>query len=426
MPRLATLALLALSTLLPLAAAQTVAVDERHAYVLAGGELRKIDRETGEVVGRVELRLEPGPETTPSTGASGPEPRTVRFGRLVRVGGGGFCRLVSIGGRFLGMHSEKTFYGHALEGDEFVPGPAVALTPRGESDVDQDVATDGRFLYQFAMRRKPGGILRKFDDRLALVGESEVFGGNPDDLVLDQNLAFLDGKLYAGSEYREDGGSWMRRSGQQNVPPDGDLVRALRVRIFDTDLEPLGEKILEANVEGAWHPRQYWGLGASQLRADGYHCVVAASPIGDTSYFDEGESIGARQIFILRFDSEFRFVDSKGPLTDTSCDNFWCTGSWFDGERYYVSYTCRKKGEGCVPGPNQAPAGDGFPADSGNIRLAVVDRDFRVLETVEVTTLEGVDRGPGAHRSKIWKEGNRLFVSYDARGGAWIQEFEVK
>lgn len=149
----------------------------------------------------------------------------------------------------------------------------------------------------------------------------------------------------------------------------------MHLRVFDKDLNLLQEKDLLANINGAAFPRRYSGLGASQLYADGYYCVFAQSPTGDKRYFERG----ARQIFVIRFDDNFNFVDSKAILTDTNNDNYWCTGSWYEDGLYYISYTYRKPGEGTVLGPGIPEKLGSFSADQGNIRLSIFDKDFNEL-----------------------------------------------
>ena len=180
------------------------------------------------------------------------------------------------------------------------------------------------------------------------------------------------------------------------------------------DLNFLEERDLIAVIEGAVVPNQFWGLGVSQLWANGYHCVVAHTPIGNISQFDRGESIGARQIFVVRFDEDFTFIDSHGPLSDTSHDNFWCTGCWYEDGRYYISYMCISKG--FVPGP-----GKPMPKDlKDNLRLGIFDDDFNELETIDITPSGGGLPG-------MLKIGNKLYIAYIGAGGAAsVQELILK
>ena len=239
---------------------------------------------------------------------------------------------------------------------------------------------------------------------------------NKNEIVLDQNIAVIHGNIYAGSEYRENNPLWIRQrrdqgSEMQNIPPNPEVVRATYLRIFDPNLTPIDERNLIAHIDRAVVSHQYWGLGASQLFAEGYYCVVVHSPIGNVKYFDHGESIGARQIFVLRFDEDFNFVDSKGPLSDTDYDNFWCTGSWYENGIYFISYVSRKKG--CVLGPRM-PQEPG----EGSLRLGIFDTDFNELETIEINS-------SGGGLTKILKIRNKLYITYSSQE-AFIQELVLK
>ena len=227
------------------------------------------------------------------------------------------------------------------------------------------------------------------------------------------------------------------------MPPSNEIKTGTHLRIFDTNLNLIDERNLVARIDKAIFPHQYWGRGASQHYADGYYCIVAASPIGNTSYFNKGESIGARQIFILRFDENFDFIDSKGPLTNILHDNYYPTGSFYDHEMYYISYTTRRSGEGCVPGspPSPSPTAlrdpnpDGFfgvpgtfGGDQGNIRITIVDKCFNEVTTLDLTDFKtNSNRVIGAaHRSSLYKVGKKVYLGYDDPIGICIRELMIK
>jgi len=347
------------------------------------------------------------------------KPTTVQFGRKIRLGNGLFPRTAYLGGKFYAFVSGPNGYTARIYDDQWrFTGIQRNLTPEGQREIDHDIAFDGEHIYHYAMLPGGAGQIRKHDSRLELVAQTPVFRAGPTDMILDQNIAVFGDRIYAGGEYRE-GGPWSRRPGQQNIPPDANVSRGLHLRIYDKDLNLLDEKDLVGRVEGAAVPNQFWGLGVSQLRADGFHCVVAHTPIGDTRRFDHGESIGARQIFVVRFDDQLNFVDSKGPLSDTDCDNFWCTGSWYEDGRYYIAYV--SVSNGCVPGPGV----DGDELPEGNLRLGIYDADFNEIETVNLTP-----PGEGGGLPGMLKVGDRLYVSYammapmmaPGRGGAVVQE----
>lgn len=349
----------------------------------------------------------------------------VEFGRLVDVvadeewskaherGGASFCRLLFFNDTFyVFVLSGRSYYVRGFDTDWKFTGFEKKLTSEGDVDVDQDITFDGEYIYEYIDLNGPKGRVRKFDKEFNLVKCSAMLRGESD-VILDQNLTIIKDKIYAGSEYREKRNIWNqpRQPGMQNMPPNPLVARGSHLRILDKDLNLLQEKDLIANVTGAVVPNQYWGLGVSQLYADGYYCGVVHSPIGNVSQFDHGESLGARQIFILRFDDDFNFVDSKGPLSDTNYDNFWCTGSWYEDNLFFISYVCRKKG--CVMGP-RVPREPG----EGSLRLGIFDKDFNELETIEVNST-------GGGLTKILKIGNKLYVTSASRG-AFVQELILK
>ncbi len=347
------------------------------------------------------------------------DPMTAQFGRKIQLGGGLFPRTAHLGGKFYAFLSGPNGYTARIYDDQWrFTGVERNLTPKGQREVDHDIAFDEEHIYHYAMLPGGAGQIRKHDGQLELVAQTPVFRAGPTDMILDQNIAVFGGRIYAGGEHRE-GGPWRGRRGEQNIPPDTKVSRGLHLRIYDKDLNLLEEKDLVGRVEGSAVPNQFWGLGVSQLRADGFHCVVAHTPIGDTRRFDRGESIGARQIFVVRFDDRFNFVDSKGPLSDTDRDNFWCTGSWYEGGRYYIAYV--SVSDGCVPGPGVRPA----EVPESHVLLGIYDADFNEIETVKLTSA-----GEGGGLPGLLKVGNRLYVSYvptaPRGGGAILQELILK
>jgi len=369
------------------------------------------------------------------------QPKLVEFGRLIDIAGdeawrsnhdrgGDFCRVLFIDGTFYAFLTdnppgpENIYYVRAFDQAWRPTGFEKRLTPEGETDIDQDIAFDGEYVFEFAMQSRSGRI-RKFDKSFNLVKQTPVFHAGENEVILDQNIECYGGRVYAGSEYRENNALWrywQRQGGTQNIPPNTEVARATHVRVFDTDLNLLDEKDLLADISGAAVPNQYWGIGASQFHADGYHCVAAVSAIGNTRYFDRGESIGARQLFILRFNEHLNFVDSKGPLSDTSTSNSWCTGSLYEDGRYYIVYCSRRPGEGHQYGPAGPPPGTrlGGLSGMGHVMLGIFDRNFNELETVLLTTAAG-------NRPQLLKVGRKLYVTYDTtRGEALIQELIIR
>ncbi len=413
-----------------------VTTDDKFVYILKDGRLVKVDPETMKVVDQATTHpTESGRDSDARKAywdhmkgldsSKAPkhqakvfaEPKTVRFGKKIRLDGGLFPRMVRLGDAFYAFTARKDgFHVRGYDGDWNPTDFKKNLTPKGSRDIDHDLTASGDFVYHFAMLPSGAGQVRKFDKSFNLVAQTPVFRVGPTDMVLDQNIAVVDGKVYAAGEYRE-GGPWRPMSGGvQNIPPDAKVARGVHLRIFDLDLKPLGEKDLTANIPGAAVANQFWGLGTSQLRAGGYHCLVVHTPVGNVAKFGKGESIGARQIFLLRYDDQFKFVDAKGPLSDTDCDNSWCTGSAYEDGRYYVAYASVSKGY--IPGPGEE-ASD--PAVQ-NIRLGIFDEKFEEIETVDVTK-----PGDGGHLPDVLKVGDRVYVSYSGGpGGTAIQELIVR
>ncbi len=369
-------------------------------------------------------------------------PRLVGIGRLIDVAGdeawrdnhsgrgADFCRVLFMNDIFYAFLTDhppgpgNIYYVRGFDQDWQFTGFERRLTPPGESDIDQDIAFDGEYVYEYAMQSRSGKI-RKFDSKFNLVKQTTVFRAGENETILDQNIECYNGKIYAGSEYRENNVLWRylrQEGGGQNIPPNAEVVRATHLRVFDTGLNLIAEKDLIAKISDAAVPNQYWAIGASQFYADGYHCVAGVSAIGNISYFDRGESIGARQLFIMRFDKDFNFVDSKGPLSDTSTSNSWCTGSLYKDGRYYIVYCSRKPGEGHQYGPGGPPPGApaGGLSGMGHVMLGIFDKDFNELETVVLTS-------SGGNRPQLLKMGNKLYVTYDStRGEAFVQELTIK
>lgn len=372
----------------------------------------------------------------------------------IEYGSAVFCRLLFLNNKFhVFIKNGNEYFVRVFDQNWQFTGLEKKLTPEGVRETDEDVASDGRYIYHFAMIGRGAGQIRKFDKGFNIITKTPIFEAGFEDIVGDQNIALIKGKIYAGSHFSEK--RMLRRKGRDqsthNMPPSNEIKTGTHLRIFDTNLNLIDERNLIARIDQAMFPHQYWGRGASQLYADGYYCIVAASPIGNMSYFNRGESIGARQIFILRFDDEFNFVDSKGPLTDTDNDNFWCTGSWYDKEegRYYVNYMCRRPGEGCVPrpkGPQPKPKATGLVHNTtklrrelrtvresgfsgmGNVLLSIYDENFNELETLRVTNFKVKSNvvTNTAARPNLFKEGNNIYVTYDTGKQAFVQELFLK
>lgn len=352
----------------------------------------------------------------------------VERGRLIKVmtGYGSFCRVFLLKNTFyvFAKSSEREYSVRCYDKNWQFTGFKKILTPEDKRRPgDIDIAFDGECFYL-----SHGRYVFKFDAEINLITTTE-FDRDKNDRFTDQNIEVIDGKVILGSEYRENNTLWNSQpKALKNMPPNSEVARASLIRIFDTNLTLLDKINLIANVEGAEVPHQYWGMGTSQIQVDGYYCPVVHAPIGNYEYFDQGESKGTRQVFILRFDEEFNFVDSKGPLTDLNNDNYWSEGSVYEDGKYYISYTYRIPGQGSVLGPRIPEPNGTIEADRGNIRLSIYDEDLNELTMVDITDINVKQSGVtgAAHRPHILKVGNTLYVTYDYNREGWMQEIILK
>jgi hypothetical protein len=314
---------------------------------------------------------------------------------------------------------------------------------------DKDIILAGEYFYMFQQQ----GEIVKFDTDFNVVKTFNFTPPqDPNETRIDQSIDFVNGKIIALSEYRGNRSLWMGRSPPwSNIPPNSEVNRAAMIRVFDTDLNLLYQAYLIANVTGAVPPNQYWGMGISAIYANGYNCLVVHAPVGNYAYFNiteyrdpmslpippppyPEESAGARQVFVLRFDDNFNFVDSYGPLTDTDNDNHWTTGSFYGDGKYFIGYTCVRPGQGGVLGPQSPSKNATFNEDSGNIRLSIFDSNFNELTTVDITDANVVKDNVtfGYHRAFVNKIGNEVYIAYDRGGGpgaltgGFVQELILK
>jgi len=293
-------------------------------------------------------------------------------------------------------------------------GTDINISPSELMEGDHALQVDDNHVYHVAALQGDDtilGQLRKHDAQLDLVSQADLERTSDDEFIMDQSVAVYQGQIFVGTEHREDAASW-----EVNIPPDEQVRRGLHLRVFDDQLELQREFDLEAEIEAAWVPHQYWGMGTSQLWAHQTYHLFTQAPIGDTSSFDQGESAGARQIFALLFDEDFGFVEALGPLSDSSYDNYWCTGSQYAGQRFFVSHTFRRPEDGPVQGPPTP--------DQGHIALSMYDEDFQLLQRLEITNISSDDIGAGlgAHRSSLVVADDVVYVSFDMQGQVWLQE----
>lgn len=309
------------------------------------------------------------------------------------------------------------YYVAGYDADWTPTGFEATLTPDGIMEGDHAVAWEGEHVYHYPTLQS-SGVVRGHDvETFELEGKSEEFEVAGGESLSDPCLATEADRVLAGTELRGDSDLW----GSSNIAPNDEVDRGLRLRVFDSaDLAQVEEVDLLAEIDGAEVPHQYWGKGTSILPVeDELHLVVHTS-VGNTEAFDSGESAGARQVFVLRFDESYGFLGSHGPLTDEQNDNYWSTGAACADGRLLVSHTFRTPEDGPVVGPPEP--------DGGNIRLALYDETFALLDERILTdvTPEDIERHEGAHRSHLLLDGDRLIVTWDQEGRIYVQEVTLR
>lgn len=181
----------------------------------------------------------------------------------------------------------------------------------------------------------------------------------------DPMVAFVNGMLDVSAQYNATGAPPIRME-------DG---AATHHRFYSPDLEVLGLRILDDTPHIG---------GSSMIFVDGiYYMVTADGFAGD--------------LILMRYDADWNFLGSK-KLVDTA---HWSQGIVFDGRRFYVSYlnTSQRSEPGFLP-------------VYLNVRLAVFDRDFNLIEDLAVTDFRREDlRQPG--RPHVIIHDGLLYVSYD-------------
>lgn len=144
---------------------------------------------------------------------------------------------------------------------------------------------------------------------------------------------------------------------------------------FSTDLQLLGEK----NLTKPPHIN-----GSYMVYADGVYYLV-------TSNLYDGD------VFVAKYDADWNYLAGKILIRQAH----FSTGLFFDGRLFYLAYT-----------DTSQRTEPGFFPVSLNIKVALFDRDWNLLEDVAVTDFSPQDnRQPG--RPWLILHGNRLYVSYD-------------
>jgi len=124
--------------------------------------------------------------------------------------------------------------------------------------------------------------------------------------------------------------------------------------------------------------------GASMIFADNNYYIISA-----TSY-DGG-------LVVLRYDRNWNYLGAKNITEDAN----WAQGVAFDGEHFYLAYH-----------DTSIRTNPGFFPVYPNIHLAVLDRDWNILQDIAVTNFTVSDNRK-AGRPWIMLYGNNVYVSYD-------------
>ncbi len=183
----------------------------------------------------------------------------------------------------------------------------------------------------------------------------------------DPMMAYINGKIDLSSGYNT--------SGNPHNPDDLAGTYGTHHQFFSNDLEYLGKKIL--TDPGHVH-------GSYIVFVDGINFFVTAD-----SY--DGD------VIVAKYNGNWEYLGGKTLIHQAH----FSTGLVYDGQRFYLAYT-----------DTSQRFGVSIPPVALNIRLAVFDRDWNLLEDVAVTDFVPEDgKQPG--RPWVILHGNRLYVSYD-------------
>ncbi len=182
----------------------------------------------------------------------------------------------------------------------------------------------------------------------------------------DQMLAYVNGYFDASGGYT----------------PDPDAEADFYVggytfhRLLNADLELVDSFILEDER----HIN-----GSSMVYVDGvYHYVTATAYWGD--------------LMLMQYDEDWNYLGSKILVENAQ----WSQGTIYDEEteRFYVTYLENMRGELSQTAP------------SINAHLSIFDKDWELLDTIEVTDFDP-DEGYNAGRPWVTLHEEKIYVSYD-------------
>jgi len=177
----------------------------------------------------------------------------------------------------------------------------------------------------------------------------------------DPLVAFVNGQLDISSQYNITG-DW----------PEGGA--ATFHKFFTSDLQPLGEKMLD-------NPPHVCGMSMVYVD-DVYYLVTANSYKGD--------------LVVMTYDKDWKYLGGKTLIQKAN----WSTGLLYDNQRFYLAYI--DTSQRTEPGY--------FPVYE-NVHLAAFDRDWNLIEDMAVTNYAPATMVAG--RPWLIQHANRLYVSYD-------------
>ena len=296
---------------------------------------------------------------------------------------GAFCRIfpaasgagyeVIFGGAFNARHVDENrrYQGdvrRTLSADLSTWGEPQQFSTHGG---DYAIDTDGQYFY--LLNADPQGWrLGKYDADFNLAKEVIVplpagHAGN------DQMLRVWDGRIYLSGLYNP---NTPDMHSNKDAAPDETLYTHLW--IYDTDLNPLGDHILddEPNINGG-----------------------TLIPYGDGFAYLSAENMRRNNLKAYLYDADWNFIRSV-PLEE---DGQWSMGGMVDANRIYTAYHLGEHMD-------------------GDVMLDIFDKNWQQLEQIQVTAVQD---GFNAQRPWVLVDGDRLFVSYDvARDAQGILDFQ--
>jgi hypothetical protein len=185
------------------------------------------------------------------------------------------------------------------------------------------------------------------------------------ELTGDMMIAFVKGQLDISGQCMV--------SGKISPPDEGATTHH---HFFSPDLDFLGERILSDTPHIT---------GSTMIYVDSiYYFITATAYTGD--------------VIVMKYDSNWSYLGMK-KLVDQA---HWSEGVAFDGQYFYISYL-----------NTSLRIEPGFWPYYPNVHLAAFDRDWNLVDDVAVTDYTP-DDSMFTGRPSLLKQGNRIFVSYDA------------